>query len=464
MGLYLPSKMILRSPPGNRIPMKTAVILTLIFSFVPILCLVKRSLLVFFILLIASQALGLIHEYEFGFKGLFDINSILTILYIFAITVSLRRFGDLRQSNVAKYLLPVLFLYAFGVLYPWIDGSSSLFYSIKASKEFLNYICFFAVFLFLRNENDINAGWKFFILLAIYYSVMEVAGCISNGYIFSFLQYKYRPEQGILTKVYFPIFSIMITSFLLLLYQSLFKKQNKASLILVIVLSIGVLLSFHRAYYLGLCFVVPMILVLNRELKKMLLAVSATVIVLLFSAFFISGLMSKDISDVLDTYMLSPITELYYHKGGHLIGRDIVAKSRWKLASERKWFGYGFLDKESDLGKKLGLKLNKNWIGATELGMVDAGHLDVAIKFGRMGWILLYGSIFLLSIRFIVLMKRSSDLGLKAKLFACAGTLIVFLCVQKTHAPLMRQFGIVPMTIALALVDREYMLKVGKGS
>ena len=438
--------------------MNTIIILCSVFVIAPILSLWRREFLVFFILLVASQALGLIHEYSFGVKGYFDINSIIVIISAFAVLASFQRVGDLRKSIFVKYFVPILLLWSYGIIYPWAAGYSSLFYSIKASKAYMNFFCFFAVFLFIRNEKQINLSWTFIGWLAVYYSIFEILGNLSYGYVFSFFQYTYRPEQTIFHKVYLPVYTVMLIFFFLALYHLLFKMKKTRKVFSLIIYTLGVFLTFFRAYILGLCFVIPFILVMKGDKKKAIFSTSILISLIAVSLLILLTLSSgsKGYGNLFHSFVSSGIEELYYYRGGSLVGRDAVARGRKIIVEKKLWTGWGFLDKDSNMGKKLRPFVGA--AGAGELGFVDKGYLDVVSKFGIIGCVILYGTFVLVFFRLIGLLKAEKSLDFQAKVFACAGCVLIFLCVQLTHADLTRQYGILPLSIIMGLIDREYML------
>lgn len=441
--------------------MTTVIILSAIFILLPVFSLWKREYLVFFTLLIASQALGLIHEYTFGFKGYFDINSILFIIFIFVILISFEHARDLKRSLFARNIALVLLICVYALIYPWATGLSSLLYCIKAAKECAIYVCYFAVFLFIRTRRQVNMCWSFVSALAVYYSLLQFFGGLFHGYLFTFLQYTYRPEQMVFSKVYLPIFTIINVSFFNSLYRLLYRMKTLKNVFAVSIHGLGVLLTFFRAYILATIFTVPALLYFKGGSKKAAIAASTISATILLSLFVLVSLTPKSYEEVFDSFIGSGITELYHYEGGSLRGRDVVAKGRSELVKEKLWTGWGFLAWDSEGGKKIRPRLGyigRSVMGGAELGFVDKGYLDVTAKFGIIGCFLFYGSFLGALIKLIRILRLADDAVFAARVFACASLIVLFLCVQLTHAPLTRQFGIVPLSIAMALVDREYAL------
>ena len=95
------------------------------------------------------------------------------------------------------------------------------------------------------------------------------------------------------------------------------------------------------------------------------------------------------------------------------------------------------------------------------LGFIDKGDLDVAVKFGYIGLILLYAVIVYL-IRILLAVARKNSEKPAVHCLAVATMLMVFLIVQPVHAPLTHSFGLLPLGIALGLIDREQLLLLSK--
>jgi hypothetical protein len=443
----------------------TIALLGCIFLMAPFVSLWKRELFVFFVLLIASQLLGLIHEFDFGFAGYFDINAIIVILSGFAIGMSANRLREIRGSVLAKYFIPIVILWIYGTMGPYWRGHSSLFYSIKYSKQFLSYISYFAVFLFLRNQKQVDRSWKFIGWLAVYLSVFEIAGICTRGYVFSLFQYDYRPEPPIFYKVYPPVYTVMIIAFLQVLYELLFnKKRTGRAWVFYVVNSLGILFTFFRSYYLALCAAIPLVLAMKGSLGKAAKSAVLIGVVVGVSTLGIAGISSKNLGlgDAFDSFIGSGVRELVHHTGGSLVGRDIVSQGRMAIAHERYWMGWGFIDKDSEMGRRMGRRLGRGLglgaVGGVDTGMIDKGYLDVEMKFGMIGLVVLYGTMSFLGLRLVRLLRSVDDIKFQARIFAAAAFVFILIIVQYVHASLTYQFAVLPLSIILGLIDRESML------
>jgi hypothetical protein len=170
----------------------------------------------------------------------------------------------------------------------------------------------------------------------------------------------------------------------------------------------------------------------------------------------ISGSMDS-IGGMFDLFVSSGINEIQTQKSGALEGREVYAKERRQILHNSPYVGYGFIDKDS----KAGILFQKQITGDM-LGFIDKGDLDVALKFGYFGRVLLYGTFIYVCWRLIRLARQNIQPLLSVRCLALATTVIVFLVVQPVHAPLTYSFGLLPFGIAVGLIDRERILAMSK--
>ena len=126
--------------------------LTAIVALGSLLFVFSRGTAVLLMLLPASQVLGLVDPMAIAAKGIFDIHLYIIIVTLGLILLSVHRLEELyRATFVAPYLILFLF-WGYGVALPVVEDNSSLFFSLKASKEFMSVFSYFGVFLFVRTE------------------------------------------------------------------------------------------------------------------------------------------------------------------------------------------------------------------------------------------------------------------------------------------------------------------------
>lgn len=417
----------------------------------------KKDLNVLAILLITSYFLGFTDTAAFGMFNLFDLNATCLIIYIFYILANLS-FSRLSKSLFAKYLFVIMLLYLVAVLNPVLSGNSSLFYSIKEGKEFIHYLAFFAVYLSVRSKNDIEMAWKYLAILAIYYGFLEVAYVLGLGNL-QILHYRYRPDVGLgITKVYPPVFSVIFLSLFYQLWRSVL--EGARNYFMIVFFFVATMLAAFRSYILGsfIALATAYVFLFKGKIIQGVKVFRVYGLVILVSLFMFSITFSDSISNRINTvgdrYIWSGVQEVWEQKGGSTEGRHAVNIFRWEYFNKRPLIGYGFIDRNSSLGEKV-FRSHKS-----ELMMIDTGYLDVLLKFGAIGAILFYGLflglLFSLSRAFIRSHRISADTRLHLASLFCF--LVTLLAAQVTHGGLTFSFGIIPLAIALGLMDSELCL------
>lgn len=421
----------------------------------------SRGAAVFLLLLPASQMLGVVDPMAIAVKGIFDIHLYIVIFTLGLMFLSVDKLGDLRQAAFIHPFLILALLWAYGVVFPVATGNSSLFFSLKASKEFMSVFSYFGVFLFLRTEKDVEWGWRCLLLLGLYYSGLEILCQVLGETLLRHLSFDYRREAQWFWKVYVSFWPVMVIAFLHFFFAM---TQSVRRSHIALALSIcGILLTFFRSYLLGILAAIPLCLLLARQrlgkiASKAALLGGMTVVAIAVVATLIGGDVDA-MERMFDQFISSGINELQTQKGGALEGREAFAKERRRILGDSPYFGYGFIDKES----KAGIVFQRQ-IKGDMLGFIDKGDLDVALKFGYLGQIVLYGTFLYLSINLIRLARPKLPSMFSVRCLSVATTVIVFLVVQPVHAPLSYSFGLLPFGIAMGLIDRERLLCIRQAS
>jgi hypothetical protein len=96
------------------------------------------------------------------------------------------------------------------------------------------------------------------------------------------------------------------------------------------------------------------------------------------------------------------------------------------------------------------------------LGFLDKGDVDVAVKFGYVGRVILYGASLWVVMILLKLARRNMSPSLTVRALTMGAVVGVFLIVQPVHAPLSYSFGLLPLGIALGLIDRERFLSIDR--
>lgn len=415
----------------------------------------SRAGLIFLILLPASQMLGFLDPMTIAIKGVFDIHALIAIILAAALLFSLSHFKDLSRATLLKPMLILVGFWLFGVIFPVWKGHSSLFYSLKASKEFLMILSYFAIFLFLRTEKEVKWGWYSLLALGFYYVLLEIAAQVFGSSLLSHMTFAYRKEAFIFWKVYPQFWPVILIALLHSYYESIFCERR--TYLRTAFGCLGLLLTFFRSYLLATIAVIPSMLLLSKQgfgrtFARSFALVSSVSVAVFLIVFLIGGEVEK-IESLSDRFVFSGVTELATHSGGALVGREVFAKPRREMVEKSPYTGYGFIDKDS----KYGLFIRSQLIGET-LGFIDKGDVDVALKFGYFGRVLLYGTVLYMIVILIRLVRKKLSPQLSARCLTMASVLMIFLLVQPVHAPLSYSFGLLPLCIALALIEKEVFL------
>jgi hypothetical protein len=435
--------------------------LTALLALGSVLLLFSRGTAVLLLLLPASQMLGLIDPLAIAAKGIFDIHLFILIITLGLILLSAHR---LRELSLATFVIPyliLLLLWIYGVVFPVATNNSSLFYSLKASKEFMTAFTYFGVFLFLRTERDVEWGWRFLLWLGLYYSGLEILSQVLGETLLKHMTFDYRREAHWFWKVYVSFWPVILITFLHAFFElTQYARRSHLSLFLG---TCGILLTFFRSYLIGVVGAIPLCLLLARQsvlriASKGLLLGGMIAVAILVVTLLISGSLDS-MGKMFDLFISSGFDEIQTQKSGALEGREVYAKERRKILNGSPYVGYGFIDKDSEAG----ILFRKQIIGEL-LGFIDKGDLDVALKFGYLGQVLLYGTFAYLSWSLIRIARQNIQPLLSVRCLALATTVIVFLVVQPVHAPLTYSFGLLPFGIALGLIDRERILAMRKTS
>ncbi len=431
--------------------------ITLLLSIGAVGLLFSRGAAVLLLLLPASQMLGFVDPMSIAEKGIFDIHLLIGIVIVGLIAASGNHLGELREGRFLAPLIILTLLWCYGVLYPLTTGASSLFYSLKASKEFLTVFCYFGIMLFVRTERDVRWGWRCLLGLGLYYSLVEIAVQVFGESLLSQMTFDYRREGQWFWKIYLSFWPVILITFLHAFFE--ISHNVRRTYFNFLLGSLGLLLTFFRSYLLGVAGAIPLILTFARKGLSTIMVqfiilgtviASAIVMVALFAG---NGHEKK--GNLFDRFITSGLVELQTQKGGALEGREAFAKDRRKILQQSPYLGFGFIDKDS----KAGLRFRQQLTGDM-LGFIDKGDLDTALKFGYIGQTILYGTFVYLAWILIRLANQRLQPTLNVRCLALAATVVVFLVVQPVHAPLTYSFGLLPFGIALGLIERERLLVV----
>lgn len=430
--------------------------MSVVVFFVLLSIVVSRSYIVFLVILLGSEVFGLLDPRLYAIKGVFDIHAWLALIIAITVIFSVRQIKDLRHAVFLKPFLILALLWGFGIISPILKGHSSIFFAVENSKEFLMIFFYFAIFLFIRTKQEIKWSWYFLIGLGVYYSVLEIAAQLFGINLISHLSYYYRREIFVFWKIYPPFWPFILIA----LFHSYFELVLgvKRCYSRIFLASIGLILTFFRSYLLGTMVSVPIVLLLSKKGKVRAVSQGLGLVTAGVLVFFLATLVLGDglnmFNKISNEFVFSGIKEFSSQTGGSLAGRKVLAQEREEILQKSPYIGYGFLDKDSEYGKVL-----KRHITGKMLGFVDKGNLDIALKFGYIGSVVLYGAILFIIIKLIKMARRRlSPPILCVRSLAILTMLMVGIVVLPVHATLTHSFFLLPLSIAIGLIEKENFL------
>ncbi len=420
---------------------------------------VQRGLIVLLMLLPATEVGGWVDPMTIAVKGVFDTHALLGLLILGGIVVSITRLSDLGGALMLKPMLVWIGFWLYGVTYPVFMDYSSFFYALKGSKEFLTVFAYFAVFLFVRTETEIKWGWRIVMGFGIYFSLLELAAQAFGTTLLSHLGYSFRKEISFMWKVYPQFWPVLLIALLHSYFEYALSVGRPFARIWIG--SIGLLLTFYRSYLLATVTTAPLFSLFGRQkLSRVMvqgIAMTLVVVVGIAGVWVITVNRGGDMATLTDHFVSSGITEFDTQTGGAIVGREAVSKERRAIVERSPWFGYGFIDKDSQFGHQV-----RHYVRGDTLGFIDKGDVDVALKFGYAGRALLYATTLWMAWLLVRLARASKSNLLNVRALSIATLLVIFLIVQPVHAPLTYSFALLPLGIALGLLERERYLEARK--
>ncbi len=415
-----------------------------------------RGFYVLLLLLPASEMLGFVDPMTFAVKGAFDIHALLAMLIFTAVLFSVKRWQELPTTLLLKPMLVFVLLWMYGVLYPVVQDNSSLFYTLKGSKEFLTIFAYFAVFLYVRTENEVRWGWRILIGFGVYTSLLELAAQVFGPSLLSHMTYAFNKEM-FMWNIHPPFWPVLLIALLHSYYEYAFGVRR--AFVQIVIGSIGVLLTFFRSYLLSTVVTIPVLLLMSRQGAGRVvgqgIALAAVIVVAIVGVGLVTSDRGGSLDVLTDHFVFSGITELNTQTGGAIAGREAFAKERRELLSQSPYLGFGFIDKDSQFGRQA-----RRHIKGDMLGFIDKGDVDTALKFGYVGRFVLYGTALYMAYVLVRLVRShvTFTLSVRVRALTIASLLIIFLLVQPVHAALTYSFSLLPLGIALGLLERERLL------
>lgn len=411
-----------------------------------VMVLVNRAGYILLLLLPASQMFGLV-----------DVKwamALILLAIVAGVMISLSRLPELQGALFTGPMSVFIGLWVYGVLYPVSQDYSTLLYSLKASIEFMTLFVYFGVFLVLRTRAHVEQAWRFIFLVALFYSSFEIAALPLGKMLKEYFHYPIYYESQYFWHVILPFWPLILIAFMIAFFELALGVSRP--MLRLWLLGIGLLLTFFRSYLLASMVAIPTVLLLSgqgvlRTAGKGILLMGLLGAVLLAVVVLGGGEGFKKISD---DFITSGVTEMMTDTGSSLGARAQYTEGRQKIFEESPYIGYGFIAKESNLGQILRTRISYG----DSLGFVDKGDLDLKLKFGYVGTAILVLTVVFMAIRLIRLSRGDWPPMFKVRCLSLVVVLLVFLIVQPVHAPLTNGLGLLPLGIALGLLEREYYL------
>src|SRR3569833_1764574 len=412
-----------------------------------VMMLVNRAGYILLLLMPASQMFGL-----------FNVNwamALILLVIIAGVVISLSRLPELKGALFVGPMLVFIGLWIYGVLYHVYQNYSILFYSLRESVEFMTLFVFFGVFLVLRTRSHVEQAWRFIFLVALFYSSFEIAALAFGGRLREYFNYPMFHESEYFWHVILPFWPLILIAFMVAFFELALGVSRP--MLRLWLLGIGLLLTFFRSNLLASMVAIPTVLLLSgqgilRTAGKGMLLAGLLGAALLGVVMLLGG--GERFEKISDDFVTSGVTEVMTDTGSSLGARAQYAEGRQKIFEESPYLGYGFIAKESDLGQMFRARITYG----DSLGFVDKGDLDLNLKFGYVGTAIIVLTVLFMAIRLIRLSRGDWPPMFMARCLSLVVVLLVFLIVQPVHAPLTNSLGLLPLGMALGLLEREYYL------
>lgn len=346
-----------------------------------------------------------------------------------------RKFSD---RMIVLFLACVSSLIAFGILYPYFLGFSSISSAIVDGKDMFGY----AVLAYLAIHSR-HFDFDYFLKLFCFVGVMLTAAIIV-WHISGYCPPSYYHIGG--TR----IIGVNYTSYIALATCLLFLRMLKShisfySVFLFLFLITGLLIQGHRSIFLATLLVISSLWLVRAQSSIKLRCIMIG-LPLLLSLHLVSD------GRYFETMVAEPISQLRGSSYGAIESRKFINAVRLRYIEQRPLLGYGFIDETSSLGWPIASQSVSRF--NQSLGVVDSGYVDMMVRFGIVGTLFFYlvlGFAFFERLRNA---RRLSDAQLAMLLLLAS-----FFLVNYTWSVFTYGFGISCTCVAIFLLYREKPLK-----
>lgn len=328
-----------------------------------------------------TGGLGFIHPdrlLPFSFENIIFILNLATILPI----IFRLGFKFIFSEMIVKIFLG---FFLFGVFYPILNGWSNIFSSITDGKGFLSIL----MVPYLLSHNAITPK---FIKTCIF-GISAYLGIICFFYLlFNIYPDGYEPISSLYNKTatgegLHIRYSTIILAAVLIAYIDLRKEYSINSLVLFLIHYTFLFIQPHVSVILASIVVIGFHFLYNARLT---LKQRAFDLAIIFCGFMFSILFL--LSPSIRMGVLSIFYQIFYLQGA--IGSRISINTfRLDLFSERPILGYGFIDETSPLGAPVKSAAISRF--TESFSVIDAGIVDILIRFGLIGLLAWAAALFL---------------------------------------------------------------------
>ena len=403
----------------------------LLFSF--FLAIKKPTYFVVLYLLVSTRFLGflnidliLINGYSVGFLLLNVISFIGTFTKRSVFKISKKLF-------IFILILSLLLLH--GIFYSYYMGFSDVLKSIIAGNDFFYY---FFLFYLLGRKSSIDAILilKFIKFLGLYLSIVLLINLLI-GIAPPFYESKLFSFDSL--EVYYLTY---ISLAMFIVYNELVSKQMKFNLFVlyISILFIGLIIGQHISIVITTTIGLLLLYVVGKQ-SKFNFKIFLRQVIIVISSLFIFLLSFSD----LRIKIFNSIEQIISGTNVALISRDRANEFRWDAIKKEPVIGYGFIHPSSSIMKSIGSDLNSKYtIG---LGSIDSGYVDLLLKFGYFGTIIMLILFGFFIIKVFIYLNKYTKLQV-----VMATYLLQYYALNYTWSVFSYAHGIIPLSLALFII------------
>jgi hypothetical protein len=334
-------------------------------------------------------------------------------------------------KNAVLFIFLILAMLVYGVFKPIIDGNSTLFQSLMASKEIWFYFLFFYLAAH-RKKIDKDTLITFIKWLGIYFSLIYIAGTITSN----IPPYYFEDE---IIRVYYPTYISLSLLFYAVEFKTHKGKIMKHLLPILLLLGGLVIAGYISLTIMSIIGFIVYVYVFDQKLQlktRSIIVLSVLSLLIILLIILINE----------ETYKLieSGIYDIISGNNPSLSSRVYYNEFRWEMIDKQKEFGYGFIHQSSEIMSTMNTNEASRYM--QRLSVIDSGYVDMLTKFGLVGTAL----ILLVYLKYIVngfMRINKNPLNLAMAIY-----LTQYFFVNYTWSVFTYAHGIIPGVIALFIL------------